>query len=70
MPQKVDPLALAEAHSITLRQLACLDDLPTALEWGLGTAGPALLRVCTDRRSDAQLRRDLREAVQQRTSHS
>ena len=70
MPQKVDPLALAAAHSIPVRQLACLDDLPTALEWGLGTAGPALLRVCTDRRSDAQLRRDLREAVQQRTSHS
>jgi 2-succinyl-5-enolpyruvyl-6-hydroxy-3-cyclohexene-1-carboxylate synthase len=66
----VDPLALAAAHAIPVRQLACLDDLPTALEWGLGSPGPALLRVCTDRRNDAQLRRDLREAVQQRTSHS
>ena len=70
MPQQVDPLALAAAHAIPVRQLACLDDLPTALEWGLGSPGPALLRVCTDRRNDAQLRRDLREAVQQRTSHS
>ena len=70
MPQQVDPLALAAAHAIPVRQLACLDDLPTALEWGLGSPGPALLRVCTDRRNDAKLRRDLREAVQQRTSHS
>ena len=53
-----------------MRQLACLDDLPTALEWGLASPGPALLRVCTDRRNDAQLRRDLREAVQQRSSLS
>ena len=64
MPQQVDPLALAAAHSIPVRQLACLDDLPTALEWGLGRAGPALLRVCTDRSSDAQLRRNLRKALQ------
>ena len=70
MPQQVDPLALAAAHSIPVRQLACLDDLPAALEWGLGTAGPALLRVCTDRRSDAELRRNLREALQQSTSLS
>ena len=68
MPQQVDPLALAAAHSIPVRQLACLDDLSTALEWGLGKAGPALLRVCTDRRRDAQLRRDLREALQQNFS--
>ncbi len=64
MPQQVDPLALAAAHSIPVRQLACLDDLPTALEWGLGRAGPALLRVCTDRSNDAQLRRNLRKALQ------
>ena len=70
MPQQVDPLALAAAHSIPVRQLACLDDLPNALEWGLGRAGPALLRVCTDRRHDAQLRRDLREALQQEFSLS
>jgi len=70
MPQRVDPLALAAAHSIPVRQLACLNDLPTALEWGLDRAGPALLRVCTDRRSDAQLRRNLREALQQDSSLS
>ena len=70
MPQRVDPLALAAAHSIPVRQLACLDDLPTALEWGLDRSGPALLRVCTDRRNDAQLRRNLREALQQDSSLS
>ena len=70
MPQQVDPLALAAAHSIPVRQLACLDDLPSALEWGLGSAGPALLRVCTDRSSDAQLRRNLRKALQQSKSLS
>ena len=70
MPQRVDPLALAAAHAIPVRQLACLDDLPTALEWGLDRSGPALLRVCTDRRNDAQLRRNLREALQQDSSLS
>ena len=70
MPQQVDPLALAAAHSIPGRQLACLDDLPTALEWGLDRTGPALLRVCTDRSSDAQRRLDLREALQQSISLS
>ena len=70
MPQQVDQLALAAAHSIPVRQLACLDDLPAALEWGLGSAGPALLRVCTDRSHDAQLRRELREALQRKISLS
>ncbi len=69
MPQRVDHLALAAAHSIPVRQLACLEDLPAALEWGWGSSGPALLRVCTDRRRDAELRLALREAVQQKISH-
>ena len=68
MPQQVDQLALAAAHAVPVRQLACLEDLPAALEWGWGCSGPALLRVCTNRRNDAKLRLDLREAVQQNIS--
>ncbi len=68
MPQPVDHLALAAAHSIPVRQLACLEDLSMALEWGFSHASTALLRVCTHRQNDARLRCDLREALQQNIS--
>ena len=64
MPQRVDQLALASAHGVPTRQLACLDDLPDALAWGLAHQGPTLLRVCTNRRDDAALRQRLRAAAQ------
>ena len=64
MPQSVDPLALAAAHGVPGRQIACLEDLPQALEWGLAQEGPALLRVCTEREADAALRIALRREVQ------
>jgi len=64
MPQRVDQLALASAHGVPTRQLACLDDLPDALAWGLAHQGPSLLRVCTNRRDDAALRKRLRAAAQ------
>ena len=67
MPQQVDPLALAAAHGVPGRQLACLDDLPQALEWALAQPGPVLLRVCTDRAADAAMRASLRREVQQLT---
>ena len=60
MPQQVDQLSLAKAHGIPSRQLACLEDLQEALDWALAQASPALLRVCTDRLSDAELRQQLR----------
>ena len=65
MPQAVDPLALARAHAVPARQLACLEDLPQALEWGLDQRRPVLLRVCTNRRADAALRQMLRREVEQ-----
>ena len=65
MPQAVDPLALARAHGVPTRQLACLEDLPHALEWGLDQRRPVLLRVCTNRIADAALRQTLRRQVQQ-----
>ena len=64
MPQAVDLLALAAAHGVPGRSIAALEDLPQALEWGLSQQGPALLRVCTDRRADAALRSALRAAAQ------
>ena len=67
MPQQVDPLALAAAHGVPGRQIACLDDLPLALEWALAQPGAVLLRVCTDRTADAALRLALRREVQQLT---
>ena len=64
MPQRVNPLALAAAHGIDGRQVACLEDLPEALEWGLAQGRPALLRLATDREADARLRTQLRSAAQ------
>ena len=64
MPQRVNPLALAAAHGIEGRQVACLEDLPAALDWGLAQGRPALLRLATDRGADASLRSQLRAAAQ------
>ncbi len=61
MPQRHDPLALAAAHAVPARQLSRLEDLQSALEWGLAKQRTALLRVCTDRSADAELRHQLRE---------
>ncbi len=64
MPQDVDQLALAAANGVPGRNVAVLEDLSSALEWGLAQPGPALLRCCTDRDADARLRTALRAAVQ------
>ena len=64
MPQQVDPLALAAAHGVPGRQVACLDDLQDALDWGLSLQRPVLLRLCSDRGRDAALRQQLRAAAQ------
>ena len=64
MPQQVDPLALAAAHGVPGRQVACLDDLQEALAWGLSQQRPVLLRLCSDRGRDAALRQQLRAAAQ------
>ena len=64
MPQAVDHIALAAAHGVPGRNVSALEDLPSALEWGLAQPGPALLRCCTDRDADARLRTALRTAAQ------
>jgi len=64
MPQQVDPLALAAAHGVPGRQVACLEDLQEALAWGLSQQRPVLLRLCSDRGRDAALRQQLRAAAQ------
>ena len=64
MPQAADHLALAAAHGVPGRAVACLEDLAEALDWGWAQGRPALLRVRTDRGRDAALRLALRRAVQ------
>ncbi|BEV36409.1 2-succinyl-5-enolpyruvyl-6-hydroxy-3-cyclohexene-1-carboxylic-acid synthase [Synechococcus sp. M16CYN] len=70
MPQSVNPIVLAAAHGVPGRSVAVLDDLPEALSWGLAQKRPVLLRVCTDRRADAELRLRLRLAAQNEGSVS
>ena len=60
MPQLVDPLVLASAYGIPFRQVASLEDLPSALEWSLALSRTVLLRVCTNSDKDAELRKSLR----------
>ncbi len=63
MPQSVDQLALAAAHSIPTRQVSCLEDLPLALEWGMGMSETVLIRVCPDAVEDAILRQILQDGL-------
>ena len=67
MPQQVDPLALAAAHGIPGRQVSCLEDVAPAIAWGLAQPAVALVRVCTNREWDADLRATLRREIQQLT---
>ena len=66
MPQQVDPLALAAAHGVPGRSVACMDDLAHALEWGLAQNGAAILRIRTSRDGDAQLRNGIRAQIKVR----
>ncbi len=61
MPQLVDKLMLADAYGIPFRQIACLEDLSNALEWGFSQRGPVILRVCSNRENDSLLRQGLRK---------
>ncbi len=63
MPQAVDYFSLAAAYQIPFRQVTCFEDLQPALEWGLAHLGPVLIRVCTNRKEDAQLRKEVREEL-------
>ena len=63
MPQVVDTLSLAGSHGIPYRQVACLEDLQTSLDWSFSKDGPVLLRVCTDSLNDAQMRSELQKLM-------
>ncbi len=63
MPQSVDQLEHASAFGIPHRQVACLEDLATALEWGIAQSGPVLLKVNTQSLQDANLRKALRQGL-------
>ncbi|MEX0589207.1 MAG: 2-succinyl-5-enolpyruvyl-6-hydroxy-3-cyclohexene-1-carboxylic-acid synthase [Cyanobium sp.] len=62
MPQVVDHLALAAAFGVPGRRLSSLGDLPAQLSWALEQP-MALLELATNRRADADLRRELRRMV-------
>ncbi len=60
MPQRVCPLTLAKAYGVAYRQVACLDDLELAIEWGMSLSSNVLIRVCTNSSEDHELRVSLR----------
>ncbi len=63
MPQLVDQLGLAASHNIPFKEISCLEDLKSAIEWGISFPGPVLLRVVTNSSSDTQLRNELRKGL-------
>ena len=60
MPQRVCPLTLAKAYGVAYRQVACLEDLELAIEWGISLSSNVLIRVCTNSSEDHELRVSLR----------
>ncbi len=60
MPQRVCPLTLAKAYGVAYRQVACLEDLEVAIEWGISSSSNVLIRVCTNSSEDHKLRVSLR----------
>ena len=62
MPQTIDHAALAAGYRIPARDLQGLAELPTALQWAEDQP-MALIRLCTDRRADAELRHRLRRRM-------
>jgi 2-succinyl-5-enolpyruvyl-6-hydroxy-3-cyclohexene-1-carboxylate synthase len=64
MPQALDHRQLAAGYGAASRALASLDELEDALAWGLQQP-MALLELRTDRRADAETRRQLRRRMAQ-----
>ena len=65
MPQSIDYSALASSYGIPFRQLDLLEELESALTWGLEQSSTVLIRVCTDPKSDYELRKEIREGIDQ-----
>ncbi len=60
MPQNVDVFSLVQAYGIPYRQISCLEDIQSSIEWSFSQPGPSLLRVCTNSLNDADLRNEIR----------
>lgn len=64
MPQRVDHFQLVKAYGVPNRQVSCLEDLETALEWAFSKSGPVLLRVSANPSNDFKLRNKLLKEIQ------
>jgi 2-succinyl-5-enolpyruvyl-6-hydroxy-3-cyclohexene-1-carboxylate synthase len=62
MPQPIEHRQLAQGYGVPSQALSALDELGEALAWGLRQP-MALLELRTDRRADAELRRQLRRRM-------
>ena len=70
MPQRVCPLTLAKSYGVKYKQVACLDDLEKAIEWGVSLSTNVLIRVCTNSVEDHQLRVNLRDDLKRTFSEN
>ena len=70
MPQQVCHLTLAKAYGLKYKQVACLDDLETAIEWSFSLSTNVLIRVCTNSIEDHRLRVNLNDDLKKTLSEN
>ena len=61
MPQSVTPFDVAKSYGVPCRQVSCLEDFASAIDWGLSFDRTALIRVYSAPYEDNKIRRDLRK---------
>ncbi len=63
MPQSIDIDKFASAHRVPYKEISSLDDLRSAIQWGLKLIGLVLIRVSIDSEDDNVVRKNIAEAV-------
>ena len=63
MPQSIDIDKFASAHRVPYKEISSLDDLRSAVKWGLQLIGLVLIRVSIDSEDDNVVRKNIAEAV-------
>ncbi len=65
MPQSIDVSDFSSAYGIPYKEIECLDDLKSTIEWGLHLTGIVLIRVCTNSGKDNIERKNIAQSLQE-----
>ena len=61
----MDIAKFASAHHVPYKEIYSLDDLRSAIKWGLQLIGLVLIRVCTDSEQDKLIRKNISESLKE-----